>query len=195
MIRITLRRFWRGMAAGDYRTLLAALIVTIAALTAVGLLTTRMSGLLSGQANDLLAADAVLSADHPINASAEQSARQAGLQVAHLAQFPSMVSANGKTHLGTIKAVTAGYPLRGQLLLQAGPTSKVASGIPAPGQVWLDTRLASALNVQAGGQLQLGTRSFIVAELINREPDAALDFFPACSPACCSTRPIWPAPA
>lgn len=176
MIRITLRRFWRGMAAGDYRTLLAALIVTIAALTAVGLLTTRMSGLLSTQANDLLAADAVLSADHPINPAAEQSALKAGLQVARLAQFPSMVSAHGKTHLGTIKAVTTGYPLRGQLLLQAGQGTRPATAIPAPGQVWLDVRLANALQVQQGGQIQLGTRSFTVAELINREPDAALDF-------------------
>ena len=176
MIRFTLRRFMRGMGAGDYRTLLVALIVTVAALTAVGLFTTRMSHLLNTQANDLLAADAVLSADHPTPAAAQKSAEAAGLQVAHLSTFPSMVSANGKASLSTIKTVTRGYPLRGQVLLQTGQGDAPATNIPAPGQVWLDARLAANLQVRPGSRIQLGTQTFDVAAIISREPDLALNF-------------------
>ncbi|MDR3427189.1 FtsX-like permease family protein [Silvimonas sp.] len=176
MIRLTLRRFWRGLAAGDYRTLLAALIVTIAALTAVGLLTGRIGGLLNAQANNLLAADAILSTDHPISAEHEQSAHQARLRTANSAAFPSMVSFNGKTHLAAIKAVSAGYPLRGTVTLLDGKSIKPAVGIPASGQAWIDPRLAALLGLRPGSEFQVGRSTLQVAALLDKEPDAALDF-------------------
>ncbi|GGP26801.1 ABC transporter permease [Silvimonas amylolytica] len=174
--RLTWRRFRRGLIAGDYRTLLAALIVTVAALTAVGILTGRMGSLLNAQANTLLAADAVLSADHPVPARYEQSATAAHLTATHTAGFPSMVSSNGKTRLAAIKAVNSGYPLRGTVTLQAGAGVRQTHGIPAPGEVWIDPRLAVLLGLKVGSTLDLGLSQFKVAALLDKEPDAALDF-------------------
>jgi len=49
-----LKREWR---AGELRVLLAALVVTVASITAVGLFTDRMERAMETGANELLAAD------------------------------------------------------------------------------------------------------------------------------------------
>ena len=81
MMRVAWRRFRRNLGSGQHRTLLAALAVAIAALTAVGMFAERMGRLLNTEANNLLAADAVLSADHPIAVQHRGAATAAGLAV------------------------------------------------------------------------------------------------------------------
>ncbi|KAF0812895.1 hypothetical protein IGB42_02740 [Andreprevotia sp. IGB-42] len=178
---LALRQFLRGLRAGHYRTLLAALIVTIAALTAVGLFAERMSRLMNTESNNLLAADAVLTADHAIPAATVATSEQRGLQLAHIAAFPSMAGAGDAAVLASVKAVAGPYPLRGKLVLSVpgagGAVRSInASGPPPAAQVWLDPRLATRLQLKVGDSLRLGSSNFTVAALIDKEPDAAVDF-------------------
>ncbi|AOY01618.1 ABC transporter permease [Jeongeupia sp. USM3] len=171
---IALRQFRRGLSAGDYRTLIAALVVTIAALTAVGLFAGRMAGLLNTEANNLLAADAVLTADHPIPPRFAESARAGGLTVAQTLAFPSMAAKGDAAVLTSVKVIEGAYPLRGKLWLAGRDASTV--GAPPAGSIWLDPRLADRLKLNVGDTLRLGSKQFSVAALIEREPDGALDF-------------------
>ncbi|MBM3116092.1 ABC transporter permease [Jeongeupia naejangsanensis] len=173
-MKLALRQFRRGLAAGDYRTLIAALVVTIAALTAVGLFAGRMAKLLNTEANNLLAADAVLTADHPIPAHFADAARAAGLVVAQTQAFPSMAAKGDAAVLASVKVIDGAYPLRGKLWLAGHAESAV--GAPPAGSIWLDPRLANRLKLKVGDTLRLGNTRFNVAALIDREPDAALDF-------------------
>ncbi|WP_035056365.1 ABC transporter permease [Andreprevotia chitinilytica] len=173
---LILRQFIHGLRAGHYRTLLAALIVTIAALTAVGLFTERVSRLMNTESNNLLAADAVLTTDHPISPSATDAAHKHGLQIARTAAFPSMSGAGDAAVLASVKAIDGGYPLRGKLMLGTAAGSQQVSGPPKVGEVWLDPRLATRLNAKAGDTIRLGRSDFRVTALIDKEPDAALDF-------------------
>ncbi|TSA48956.1 MAG: FtsX-like permease family protein, partial [Nitrosomonadales bacterium] len=78
-----------------------------------------------------------------------------------------------------IKAVSLAYPWRGQLLLSDAPFSptRQASGSPAPGEVWVDTRLAGLLALQAGDRIRLGERDLTVAAFLRQEPDRGGDLF------------------
>ncbi|MEJ2794506.1 FtsX-like permease family protein [Iodobacter sp. LRB] len=173
MHKLNWRLFYRSFQAGEYRTLLAALIIAIAALTAVGLLSARMEKLLALEANDLLAADAVISSDHALSASYKQQAERLGLNTAETAIFPSMAGFNGQVMLSSVKAVSHAYPLRGQLKL--APDGHVSTA-PEAGSAYADARLAATLKLKLGDTLEIGQLRLKLAALIEREPDAAMDF-------------------
>ncbi|QLG88323.1 FtsX-like permease family protein [Chitinibacter bivalviorum] len=164
--------FRRSMSAGEYKTLLLALTIAIASLTAVGMLTERVERLLLGQANQLQAADAVLIADHAIAPKYAQLAQQDGLRLASSATFPSMVSAGEQTSLASVKAVSATYPLRGQLTVLAPDVAQT----PRAGEALIDQRLQAVLRLKVGDDISLGQLKLKVRGIIDREPDAAFDF-------------------
>ena len=165
------RFFLRDFRSTSWRTLLLALAVAVAALTAVGLLTTRMERLLGREANAVLAADAVFSADHPIPESTLSLAR--GLQIATTTTFLSMASFGERAQLASVKAVGAAYPLRGKLVLKSNAQGARA---PQPGSAYVDERLALTLGAKVGDEIGLGEITLRIAALIEREPDSGFDF-------------------
>ncbi|MFT2622134.1 hypothetical protein ACMWQU_27450, partial [Escherichia coli] len=70
-------------------------------------------------AHQLLGADLLVAADQPLSPQWLQQAATQNLQQAQTQVFPSMAQAGegdaARSVLSSIKAVTAGYPLRGQL--------------------------------------------------------------------------------
>ncbi|MEF8724994.1 MAG: FtsX-like permease family protein [Candidatus Accumulibacter delftensis] len=175
-----LRRDARG---GELRLLAAALVVAVAALTAVGFFTDRVRQALERESHQLLGADLLLVSDQPWPATFADEARAGGLQVAETWTFPSMVShgdaADMRLQLAEVKAVSAAYPLRGSL--RVAPALNVpdaaAEGIPASGEIWIDERLASALAARVGDQLSVGQSSLRVAAVLTLEPDRGINFF------------------
>ncbi|MFN9574210.1 MAG: ABC transporter permease, partial [Betaproteobacteria bacterium] len=73
--RMTLRD-WR---AGELRLLAGALVIAVAAVTSVGFFVDRIRLGLERDAAQLLAADAVISADAPLGSDVRERARAAGL--------------------------------------------------------------------------------------------------------------------
>ena len=65
MLSFALRMLRRDARAGELRLLVAALVLAVAALSAVGFFTDRVSQALAREANQLLGADLLLRADHP----------------------------------------------------------------------------------------------------------------------------------
>src|SRR5512133_1447368 len=88
----SVRMLRRDANAGELRLLVAALVVAIAALTAVGFFADRVRQALEREANQLLGADLLLIADHPWPSKVTVSARERGLAVAETRTFPSMVT-------------------------------------------------------------------------------------------------------
>src|SRR5207237_867233 len=77
--------------------------------------------------------------------------------------------------LADVKAVAAGYPLRGAITLADPflPEGTTAAGIPPPGQAWIDGRLAARLNVGKGGALAVGDKTLTVGAIVLQEPEVA----------------------
>ena len=173
------QRDWR---AGELRFLLIALMVAVGALSSVGFFVDRVSNGLQRNANQLLGADLVLSADHPIGADFRELAK--GVRHAETIGFVSMAmntstsSTTIQSKLVSVKAVSDGYPLRGNITLETGI---VQNQIPAQGTVWVDQAVLIALNINIGDQLRLGEALFTVSHCIKNEPDrgpAYINFAP-----------------
>ncbi|WP_050466262.1 ABC transporter permease [Herbaspirillum chlorophenolicum] len=176
-LRMT-RRDWR---TGELRFLLIALIVAVAALSSVSFFADRMRAGMTRDAHQLLGADLLVAADQPMPAQWLQQAQDRGLAQAQTVVFPSMAQAGegeqARSVLSSIKAVTPGYPLRGQLKLQgADGGDHVAGGVPPAGTVWVDPQILSELNVRVGGTLKLGDKDFRIADVISVEPDRGSAF-------------------
>ncbi|HBZ06134.1 MAG TPA: ABC transporter permease, partial [Massilia sp.] len=138
-------RDWR---AGELRFLLVALIVAVSALSSVGFFIDRMRAGLNRDANQLLGADLVINADQPVAAAWRAEAQRRGLLLADTVTFPSMAQGgegeDSQAQLASIKAVSAGYPLRGELRITTDPEDASQAlgtktqAIPTPGTVWVD---------------------------------------------------------
>ena len=169
------RREWRS---GELRLLFAALVVAVAAVTAVAFLGDRVRLALVQEAQRLIGGDLVISSDTPWPETVIAEARQRGLQTVPVQTFPSMVQAAEGVQLADIKAVGSGYPLRGQLGIrdENGHTRSVDRS-PAPGEVWPDERLAAALGLQVGASVQVGRRTLRVGAVLTQEPDRSFNLF------------------
>ncbi len=170
----SLRRDWR---AGELHLLLLAVTLAVAALTAVGFFADRLHAGLSRDASALLGGDAVLGSDHAPPASFVQQAQALGLQTAQTLTFPTMGrapdEAGGAARLVALKAVEAGYPLRGNLRVAASAQAPDVQtrDVPAPGSVWVDAALLQALELRMGQPLLLGDATLTIERVIVLEPD------------------------
>jgi putative ABC transport system permease protein len=182
MFKQSLRMTQRDWRAGELRFLLLALIVAVAALSAVGFFVDRMRAGLNRDAHQVLGADLLLSADLPVAPSWVEEGQRRGLKLAHTIAFTSMAIAGegaaAHSQLASVKAVTQDYPLRGKLRLAAtvGGAEYSANGIPAPSTVWVDANLLSGLQLTPGQTLRLGDMTFTIAALIVAEPDRGASF-------------------
>jgi putative ABC transport system permease protein len=182
MLLQSLRMTHRDWRAGELRFLLIALIVAVSALSSVGFFVDRMRTGLQRDAHQLIGADLVINSDQPINNAWRAEAQRRGLTLAETIAFPSMAIAGqgdqAITQLAAVKAVSPGYPLRGNLKLVAPNNGGdiVVHSIPQPGTVWIDSHLLATLHLAIGSQLKLGDKEFTVANIISVEPDRGAAF-------------------
>ena len=119
-LRLGWRTLWRDLRAGELRLLIVAVLLAVAALTAVGFFADRLKGGLQRDARQLLGGDAVLASDNPTPAGLRRArhARSACRARAPTAFRPWRARSDaqgGASKLVALKAVAAGYPLRGNL--------------------------------------------------------------------------------
>ena len=176
------RTLWRDARAGDLTLLIVAVTLAVAALTAVGFFADRLKGGLQRDARQMLGGDAVLASDQPTPDAFVAKALALGLQTTKSLSFPTMARASdtqgGAAKLVALKAVDAGYPLRGKLRVAATPgaAEEVAGSIPAPGEAWVDAPLLDALGLQIGDKLLMGDISLRLSRIVVIEPDRGAGF-------------------
>lgn len=161
--------FRRELRQGELTLLLAALVIAVAATTSLRFFSTGVETRLQQEAARLLAADLVVRSTRPIP---DGLATATGLATTRTLEFSSVLVHGDAFQLATVKAVGPGYPLRGELRLRAGNGERIARGIPAPGEVWLDARLLALLKVAVGDAVQLGDATLRVGAVLAYEPGA-----------------------
>ncbi len=165
--------------SGDLRVLLFALVLAVTSITAVNFFTNRIALHLNSEGGLLLGGDLVVISDHALPASYHALAKQYGLQTSATLEFSSMAINGEKNQLSEVKALSDGFPLRGDLGVQFNAKNPAQSvqNIPNPGEVWIEPRLANAINVQLGDSLELGAAKLKIAGIISREPSRGGDMF------------------
>jgi len=172
------RNLGRDLRAGELRLLVFSVTLAVAALSAVGFFADRLQAGLWRDARLLLGGDAVVVSDKPTPPALVSQADQWGLVRNTSVTFPTMaLSASGVSKLVALKAVSPGYPLRGQVqIIPPGGQAQAAQGIPAPGQVWVDPGLLESLGLALGDLLQVGDSRLTISASIAQEPDRGAGF-------------------
>jgi putative ABC transport system permease protein len=171
------RQTLRDFRAGELRLLAVAVVLAVAALTAVSFFADRLNTGLQRDARQLLGGDAVVSSDKPAPPELLAQAQALGLRTAQTVGFPSMGRApdaqGGASRLVAVKAVSPSYPLRGRMGLQdavGGPVQTLAAA-PLPGQAWVDAAILDSLKLKLGDTLLLGDSALVIGRIIASEPD------------------------
>jgi len=184
LLKLSLSMLRRDSRAGELRVLVAALVIAVGGMTTVGFFGDRVQQALAREANQLLGADLVLVSDHALPAAYADEALRRGLAVTTATKFPSMVAsvgageANETNILSEIKAITPGYPLRGELKIidGEGRAERIANAIPPPGEVWVDDKLMARLTLKLGDTLSVGKLKLQVSAVVMQEPDYVIGF-------------------
>jgi putative ABC transport system permease protein len=178
-LRLALRMLARDWIAGELKLLGLALVVAVTSVTSVAFLGDRVQRALARDAHQVLGADLLIRADHAIDPGFEREARARGLATATSTRLISMSRRGEAAHITGVKAVSEGYPLRGKLRIASAlnGADREAAGVPPPGQVWVDERLASALGAEVGATMELGGARLQVAAILTIEPDRGVTFF------------------
>lgn len=167
---------WR---AGALRVLIFALILAVAAITAVSFFTQRIESALNQQGSLLIGGDLAILADHPIPDAFADRAKPQAILTTRTYEFASMVIHGESSQLVEIKAVEPNFPLRGNLTIgqHANDIGQSVQTAPQRGEVWIEPRLATLLNIKVGDQLQVGELSVAVSAILLREPSRGGNMF------------------
>ncbi|MBT8048569.1 MAG: FtsX-like permease family protein [Xanthomonadales bacterium] len=170
-----LARDWR---AGELTVLVTALLVAVTALTGVAFLTDRVGQAVEMRAAESLAADLRLSSNQPIDPDYAGLAARSGLETARVTSMPSVVFSGEANTLAAVRAVTAGYPLRGYLKTSNRLLSDVTQTdeVPGPGEAWASTRLMARLGVDTGAALEVGGAQLTLTRVLDFRPDEGWSF-------------------
>lgn len=173
-----LRTFGREIRSGEVLILLSAVALAVAALTAVGFLTDRISKSVTRQANEVLAADLRLRSPDPIPADWHETAGQFSLETAETQTFPSVVFAGEESSLATIKGVSDNYPLRGRVRIadRLFGEQREVDVIPPSGSVWTDGALMARLGVSVGDTVSVGEADLKIDAVLTYRPDQSIGF-------------------
>jgi putative ABC transport system permease protein len=177
--RLGLRLLRRDWKSGELYLLGAALVLTVAAITAVGFFTNRIERAMERQGGELIAADLVLDSSAPIPDRFSIQAHRLGMWTAHTREFPSVVMGSDEPQLVQVKAVDASYPLRGSVRLKSSleAPEQIVSGGPPHGEIWVEARLLYLLKTKVGDTLSLGNERFRITGMIAYEPDRGGNLF------------------
>jgi putative ABC transport system permease protein len=139
----------------------------------VNFLVSRISAAVALQASAVLAADLRLGSPQPLDEKYFGEAGRRGVRAARITSLLSVVFNGDASQLTNIAAVTAGYPLRGRVLVAAEPFAKgtPVTSIPAPGEVWPDSKLLAAVGGRVGTHLAIGAAQFRVSRVLISRPD------------------------
>lgn len=169
MISLAWRGLLRELQSGALITMFLALVIAVAAVTAVGFFTDRVDAGMRAQAAEFLAADGRIESPDPLDIW-QQKARALGLNTAQTLEFPTVILSGERTLLVSLKAVGAGYPLRGTLTISAAQNEQIRHG-PKAGHVWLAPRALALLDRKVGDSVQIGQKKFTVSATLEHEPD------------------------
>ena len=173
-VKLALKLFSREFRRGELTIIFAAIALAVLTVFSLSSITERISLNIEQKRSDFIAADRRLSSNHAFEPELLDNAKQYGLEAAQMLFFDSMLFANDELVLGSVKATTKSYPLRGKVTIKDSLISQayeVESG-PDVGSVWLSEGLFYTLGVKVGDEVELGAGIFSISKVLVSEPDA-----------------------
>lgn len=155
---------------GELRWFVLALALSVACVLSVALVADRLDAGLKASGRDFIGADRVLRSATPAPAAWLEQAAKTGLAVQTTVSFNSMLFHGDALQLASIRAVPEDFPFYGKLELSP-------QRAPAPGEIWLSTRVMQLLAAKPGDALEVGNTVLKVAGVLGQEPDQGFSPF------------------
>lgn len=178
-LKISFRLLRHELKRGELTIMAIAIAFSVASVLSLSVFSERLQAGILAQSSEFLAADRVLRSRNEIETDWLDYAEQQGLESARRVTFNSMVFAANQLALADVKAVSSGYPLRGQLEVSNEPfgTGEETSELPAQGEAWVHSRLFQQLPIELGDEIEVGNSSFVVSKVLIKEPDSGFSVF------------------
>ncbi|TWC18945.1 MULTISPECIES: ABC transporter permease [unclassified Pseudomonas] len=178
LFSLAVRQLLRDARAGELRVLFFALLVAVAASTAIGYFGARLNGAMMLRATEFLGADLLLEGSSPARPEQIRSGTELGLEHALVVEFSSVVATDNGIQLSSVKAADDLYPLRGELKSAPSPFApEEPGGRPNPGEAWVEARLLTALDLKIGDSIDVGNTTLRLSRVLTYEPDRAGNFY------------------
>ncbi len=178
LAHLALRQLMRDARAGELRVLFFALLIAVAASTAIGYFGARLNDAMLLRATEFLGADLVLRGSAPAEPEQIEAGVERKLEHAQVVEFSSVVATDDNLQLTSVKAADDNYPLRGELRSAAAPYQPEQPGPgPRPGEAWAEARLFAALDLQIGDLIEVGNKELKLSRVLTYEPDRVGDFY------------------
>ena len=172
-----LKKFWSEVFSGDLLILFLSIVLAVTSISSVGFLGDRLTSSMQMQASSILGADLVLRSASKIDSKYLDLAAANDLDSAEMSTFLSMVITEDDNLLTSIKAVTASYPLRGELKIVNSQGTKIKHfGSPEPGNIWIERKVLETLELMELDKVSIGNKNFIVEGIIEDYPDRNSSF-------------------
>ncbi|MDC0914137.1 hypothetical protein OAQ75_01790 [Gammaproteobacteria bacterium] len=172
-----LKKFWSEVFSGDLLILFLSIVLAVTSISSVGFLGDRLKSSMQMQASSILGADLVLRSASKIDSKYLDLAAANDLDSAEMSTFLSMVITEDDNLLTSIKAVTASYPLRGELKIVNSQGTKIKHfGSPEPGNIWIERKVFKTLELMELDKISIGNKNFIVEGIIEDYPDRNSSF-------------------
>ncbi|MEZ8697312.1 ABC transporter permease [Vibrio lentus] len=152
-----------------------ALTLIIACVFALSALAERMEQVIVKQGKDALTADSVFVSANPIPQPLLDLTQVEQLESSQLTRFSTMAFSDNSMQLVTVKAVESNYPLRGEMILEGADNA--ASNHVEPGELWLDERIFTQLEVEIGDNVTIGDADLTITGRIAQEPGLSFNPF------------------
>lgn len=177
--KLAWRLFKHEARRGELTIILAAIILSVAAVLSLSLFSERLQGALTERSATFLAADRQLRARAPLDESWVSEARSQDIATASQVQLRSMVFGDENMSLADLRAVDGNYPLKGAITVANEPfgEQQKIQQVPEPGTAWIDSRLFQLLGIEPGGNIEIGDASFTVSRVLAEVPDAGFSLF------------------
>lgn len=151
-----------------------ALTLIIACVFALSALAERMEQVIVKQGKDALTADSVFISANPLPEPLLELVADKNLDKSELTRFSTMAFSDNGMQLVTVKAVESNYPLRGEMLLESADAQQTNV---KPGELWLDERIFSQLEVNIGDNVTIGDADLTITGRITQEPGLSFNPF------------------
>lgn len=175
------RLFRHEARRGELTIILAAIVLSVSAVMSLSLFSERLQQALTDRTAQYLAADRIAEGRKPLPVEWQQKAAEMGLKTAHGYSTRSMAFAGDNMLLVRVRSVSDQYPLKGDVKITDNPfgVGQITENLPAPGEVWVDSKIIQQLSVVVGDTLEIGEKALTITQILAEIPDQGFSVFDA----------------
>ncbi len=177
--KLALKLFRQELKRGELTIITLAIALAVMTVMTLSSITDRIGLSIEQKSNEFIAADRVLSSNHPFDDEIYTQAEAFNVTTSKIIYFDSMLFAGDEMQIASIKASDSLYPLKGDLKVRdtlEGDSYIVSQG-PSAGNVWMSDTVFYSLNIDVGDSIEIGAAKFVVEKVLAEEPDAPFSVF------------------